>query len=234
MASPESKGSFHEVLSELERLVEIGKNLRSSYMNFDSIADLITQKLVGLRALGDDDTRDTSLKDLKRLLVIRNRILDLNICSNRNYGEHWKILDGLLKRTITILSFLHPVDATSDLRCLETLEGWVVLNDQMITHPTVSPEAGSLLNDIVFTRLNTLLETFENGLIVKDDTGSMRVLEIAAKLRKMFHPRYHKGFDKIGGQKLRILSIRQAGKSDVSLLTWDHTRSLLTVRCSPR
>lgn len=234
MANPESEGSFHEVLTELERLVEIGKNLRNSYMNFESITDLITQKLVGLQALGDDDISGSSLKDLDRLLGIRNTILDLNICSNRNYGEHWKILDGLLERKITILSFLNPVDATSDLRCLETLEEWVVLNDQMIKYPTTSPESGTLLINVVFTRMNTLWETFEKGLIVKDDAGSIRVLEIAAKLRNMFHPQYHRGFDNIVGQKLRILSIRQFGKSDVSLLTFDHTRSLLTVRYSPR
>lgn len=234
MANPDSEGSFHEVLTELERLVEIGKNLRNSYMNFESITDLITQKLVGLRALDDDDIRGTSLKNLNRLLGLRNTILELNISSNRNYGEHWEILDGLLERMITMLSFLHPVDATSDLRCLETLEGWVVLNDKMIRHPNVSPESGSLLNDIVFTRLNTLLETFENGLIVKDDADSIRVLEIAARIRNMFHSRHFRGLDKIIGQKLRILGIRQAGKSDVSPPTFDHTRWLLTVRYSPR
>ena len=234
MVNLESEGSFHEVLTEMERLVEIGKNLRTSYMNSESIADLITQKLVGLRAFGDDDIRGTSLKDLKRLLGIRNTILELNMCSNRNYGEHWEILDWLLERMIKILAFLHPVDATSDLRCLETLEEWVALNDQMITYPTVSPKSGTLLNDVVFTRLHALSEAFENGLTVKDDAGSMRVLEIAAKLRKHFHPRYHRGLDRIVGQKLRILSIRQAGRSDVSLLTFEHTRSLLTVRYSPR
>lgn len=62
MANFESEGSVHEKLTELERLVEIWKILGISHMNFESITDLITQQLVGLRALGDNEIRGTSMK----------------------------------------------------------------------------------------------------------------------------------------------------------------------------
>lgn len=79
MANLESEGSFHETLTELERFVNIWKKFDNSRMNFESINDLITQKLVGLRVLGDSDIRGNSLKDLNRLVDMRNTIMALNI-----------------------------------------------------------------------------------------------------------------------------------------------------------
>ena len=63
MADAGSDNSFHEVVPELERLVQVWKNLDHSYTNLESITHLITQKLVGLGAFGEDDIRGTSLKD---------------------------------------------------------------------------------------------------------------------------------------------------------------------------
>lgn len=51
MANPESDHSFRGVFSELERLVEVWKNLGHSYMNFEPITDLITQKLVEVQSM---------------------------------------------------------------------------------------------------------------------------------------------------------------------------------------
>lgn len=218
MANPESENRVHEVISELERLVKVWKNLGHSYMNFESIADLITQKLVGLGALGDNDS---SLKNLGRLVGIRNTMVELNVCSTRNYGEHWGFLDAFLKKMITVLSDRNPMDATSDLRCLETLEEWAAIGFQMMKYAMFSPESCNLLDRVVVMRLNTLWKTFEKGLVVKDDVNSMRVLEIAAKLRDTLRPQFHIWIDKIVAQKLRILTIRQVGKSDVS---WKNIR----------
>lgn len=95
--------------------MQVWKNVGHSYMNFESINDLITQKLVGLGAFGEADIRGTALKDLGCLIDIRNTILELNICSTRNYGEHWSIFDALLKKTITVLSAIHPVDTRRQL-----------------------------------------------------------------------------------------------------------------------
>ncbi|KAL9132746.1 MAG: hypothetical protein Q9175_006080 [Cornicularia normoerica] len=215
MANPESENRVHEVISELERLVKVWKNLGHSYMNFESIADLITQKLVGLGALGDNDIHDSSLKNLGRSVGIRNTMVELNVCSTRNYGEHWGFLDAFLKKMITVLSDRNPMDATSDLRCLETLEEWAAIGFQMMKYAMFSPESCNLLDHVVVMRLNTLWKTFEKGLVVKDDVNSMRVLELAAKLRDTLRPQFHIWIDKIVAQKLRILSIRQAGKSDV-------------------
>lgn len=94
MASPESKNSFNEVIRDLERLVAVWKIHGHSCMNFESITDLITQKLVGLDALGDNGIHGTSLKDLGRFIGIPNTIFQLNICSTRNYAEHLGILDA--------------------------------------------------------------------------------------------------------------------------------------------
>ena len=82
--------------------MEIWENLRDSYRNFESMTDLITQKLVGLRALDDNDIRGTSMKDLGRLVGVRNAIMELDICANRKYCEHWEILDALLEKMITV------------------------------------------------------------------------------------------------------------------------------------
>lgn len=160
--------------------------------------------------------------------------MELNICSNRNYNEHWEILDALLEKMISFLSDLYFVDTTSDLRCLESLEEWVALSFEMKKYPEVSSHSCTSLDDVLSMRLNTLWEVFDKGLVVKDDACSIRVLKIAAKLRVMLHSQFHHSIDTIIAQKLRILMIRQAGKSDVSLLTFDHTISLLTVRYSPR
>ena len=88
MANPESNNSFRELIPELERLVGVWKNLGNSYMNFELITDLITQKLVGLGTFGDNDLHGVSLKDVGRLVDIRNTIVEFNICSTRIYGEH--------------------------------------------------------------------------------------------------------------------------------------------------
>ena len=180
MADAGSDNSFHAVVPELERLVQVWKNLNHSYTNFESITHLVTQKLVGLGASGEDDIRGTSLKDLGCLIDIHNTILELNICSTRNYGEHWSIFDAFLKKMITFLSALHPVDATSDLRCLEALEERAALSLQMMKYRMASPGPGSssLLDHVVVMGLSALWEAFEKGLVVKDDANSMRVLEI--------------------------------------------------------
>lgn len=80
MASPESNDSFRELFSELERLVEVWMNLGNSYMNFEPVTDLITQKLIGLGTLGDNDLCGVSLKDIGCLVDIRNTIVEFNIC----------------------------------------------------------------------------------------------------------------------------------------------------------
>ena len=218
MAENESANSFYEVVSELERLVEVWKNLGSSHMNFESITDLITQKLVGLGAFDENDFREDidSLQDLGRLVDLRNKILDLNICTVRNYGEHWVSFDATLKKMITVISDLNPVDTSSDLRCLETLEDWATLNIRIMKYHGNSPESSNLLDSIVFAGLNALWVAFDDGLVVKNDVDSMRVLEIAAKLRGTLTTQYRMLIDKIIAQKVRILSIRQVGKSDVS------------------
>lgn len=143
-------------------------------MNFESITDLITQKLVGLDALGDNDIHGTSLKDLGRLIGIRNTIFELNICTTRNYGEHLGILDAFSTKMVTVLFALNPVDATSDLRCLKTLEEWAALGFQTTKYPIASSESGSLLDYVVFTGLNALSEAFKKGPVVADDAKSMR------------------------------------------------------------
>lgn len=222
MDNPESEDILQEVLLELERLVEVWKNVGRSNMNFEAITDLITQKLVGLGALREDDLHGTSLEDLGRVVDLRNTLVQLKICPMRNYGEHWGILDAFLKKMITILSALNPLDATLDLHCLETLEEWAALRFRMIKHSETSPESCSLLEQVVVMGLNALWEAFEKGLVVKDDVRSMMVLEIAMKLRDTLRPEFHMWIDKIVAQKLRILSIRQAGKSDVSGDMSDH------------
>ena len=54
------------------------------------------------------------------------------------------------------------------------------------------------------------------GIVVKDDVNSMKALEIAASVRDTLCPHFHMKMDKLIAQKLRILSIRQAGNSGVS------------------
>ena len=215
MANNESANSFYEVIVDLERLVEVWKNLGNSHMSFESITDLITQKLVGLGAFGENDLRDTCLQDLGRLVHLRNKILELDICTTRHYGEHWGILDAFLKKMITFFDARY-MNTTSDLRCLETLEEWATLGAQMMKYPVRSPESSGLLNSIVVARLNALRIAFKDGLVVKNDADSMRALEIAAKLRGIITPQFHMWIEKIIAQKLRILSIRQVGKSNVS------------------
>ncbi len=214
MANNVSTDSFYQVFYELERLVEVWKNLGNSHMNFESITDLIMQKLVGLGAFGENDLCDTSLY-LDRLVDLRNKILELNICTTRHYGEYWAILDALLKNMITWFDTRY-VDTTSDLQCLENLEEWATLCAKMMKYRVTSPESSSLLDSIVGARLNDLRVAFEDGLVVKNDADSMRALEIAAKLRGTLTPHSHMWIEKVIAQKLRILSIRQAGKSDVS------------------
>lgn len=218
MANPESHDSFRQVFPELERLVEVWKNLRHSDMNFEPITDLITQKLVGLGTLGDNDLLDTSLKDIGRLVDIRNMIIELDICSTRNYGEHWLILDAYLKNMIAMSSPVPSMDPEykSDLDCLEILEEWSTLGSKMTRYPAASPESGSLLDHVIVVGVNNLWKAFEKGLVVKDDVNSMKALVIAASLRDTLRPQFHMWIDKIIAQKLRILSIRQASKSDVS------------------
>lgn len=225
MANLELVSNFQKEILDLERLVEVWKNLRCSHLNFETISDLITQKLVGLGALCDNDMHGTSLKGLGRLIGIRNTMVELDSCSVTSYGEYWSILDALLKMMITFLSARNTLDTTSDLRCLETLEEWTALNFQMMQCPLTSLESNALLDDVVFMGLRALREVFEKGLVVKDDTNSMRVLEIAAELRDTLRPQFHKCIDKIIAQKLRILSIHQTGKSDVS---GNHIRSYYT------
>ncbi len=209
--------SFYEAVSELERLVDVWKNLGNSHMNFESITDLITQKLVGLGAFSDLDLccGGFSIQYLARLIDLRNKILELNICTTRHYGEHWGILDAFLKNVITWLDIRY-VDTTSDLQCLENLEEWATLCAKMMKYRVTSPESSGLLDSIVGARLYDLRVAFEDGLVVKNDVDSMRALEIAAKLRGTLTPQFHMWIDKIIAQKLRILSIRQVGKSDVS------------------
>ena len=103
----------------------------------------------------------------------------------------------------------------------------------MKKYPEMSPQSCDSLQGVLCLRLNTPWEAFDKGLVVKDDACSIRVLEIAAKVRAMLHPHLHMSIVKIIGQKLQILSIRQAGGSDVSRLTFGHTTSLLTIRHSP-
>ncbi|CAD6579855.1 MAG: hypothetical protein ASARMPREDX12_009388 [Alectoria sarmentosa] len=194
MANPESNNSFRELIPELERLVGVWKNLGNSYMNFELITDLITQKLVGLGTFGDNDLHGVSLKDVGRL-----------------------ILDAFLKKMITISSAVPPMDPEykSDLDCLEILAEWATLASKMTKYPVTSPESSSILDHVIVMELNELWKAFEKGVMVKDDVNSMKALEIAASLRDTLCPYFHMRIDKFIAQKLRILSIRQAGKSDV-------------------
>lgn len=218
MANPESNDSFRELFPELERLVGVWKNLGNSYMNFELITDLITQKLVGLGTFGDNDLHGASLKDVGRLVDIRNTIVEFSICSTRNYGEHWQILDAFLKKMITISSTIPPMDPEykPDLDCLEILAEWATLASKMTKYPVTSPESSSMLDHVIVIELKDLWKAFEKGIVVKDDVDSMEALETAASLRDTLCPHFHMRMDKFIAQKLRILSIRQAGKSDVS------------------
>lgn len=53
------------------------------------------------------------------------------------------------------------------------------------------PESSSLLDHVVVMGLSALWEAFEKGLVVKDDASSMKVLQIAAKLRDNRPPQFH-------------------------------------------
>lgn len=79
-----------------------------------------------------------------------------------------------LKKIVTVLFALDAVNATSDLRCLETLEEWAALGFQTTKYPIASSESGSLLDYVVFMGLNALLEAFKKGPVVADDAKSMR------------------------------------------------------------
>ena len=218
MANLESDHSCRAVFIELERLVEVWKNLGNSYMNSEPITELITQKLAGLASINDNDLHGTSLKDLGRILDVRNTIVELEICSTRNYGELWEILDGFLKKMITFCSaipLVHP-ERKSDLECLEVFEEWATLGTKMTKYSIFSPESSSLHDHVVVMKLNDLWNAFEKGIVVTDDVSSIKALEIAARWRDTLRPVFHMRIDKIIAEKLRILSIRQAVKSDVS------------------
>ena len=119
---------------------------------------------------------------------------------------------------ITISSAVPPMDPEykSDLDCLEILAEWATLASKMTKYPVTSPESSSILDHVIVMELNELWKAFEKGVMVKDDVNSMKALEIAASLRDTLCPYFHMRIDKFIAQKLRILSIRQAGKSDVS------------------
>lgn len=72
-----------------------------------------------------------------------------------------------------------------------------------------------MLDQTMLVLLDKLRDAFEKGLIVKNEVGSMKALQIAARLRDMLDPDVYILIDKIIAQKLRILTIREAGKSDV-------------------
>ena len=224
MANLEPDDSFRDVLSELECLVDVWKTLGSSYMNSESIADLVTQKLVGLGPLGAKNLRGISLNDLGRLVDMRNTIVELDICSKRFYGEHWQILDAFFQKMITRISAAHMVDpgSKSDLDGLTLLEDWATVAAKIRKHTATSPKSSKLLEHVIVAELNKMWHAFQKGIVVKDDARAMKALQIAAKLRDRFDPKFHMWIDKIVAQKLRILSIRQAGKSDVS---GDYTQS---------
>ncbi|KAF6239490.1 hypothetical protein HO173_002034 [Letharia columbiana] len=215
MANTDSKNSFNEEIRDLERLVAVWENHGHSCTNFESITDLITQKLVGLDALGDNDIHGTSLKDLGRLVGIRNTIFQLNICTTRNYGEYWGILDAFKEdghRSLRSEPCGRNVRSSlpKDVRGM----GRARLPDDEVSYSVFSIRQLARL-----CRLHGA-ECPVGG--VQEGTRSRRrcqvneVLKLAAKLRDTLPPQFHIWIDKIVAQKLRILSIRQAGKSDVS------------------
>lgn len=111
-----------------------------------------------------------------------------------------------------------PVDpeCKSDLDCLEDLEEWATLGSRMTKYSGTFPESSNLLDHMIAMKRNDLWKAFDKGIVVTDDVNSTKALEIAARLRDTLCPQFHKWIDKIIAQKLRILSIHQAGKSDVS------------------
>ena len=106
-------------------------------------------------------------------------------------------------------------ESKSDLDHLRILEDWATLSNKMGNHAAIFPESSNLVANLIYVELDDLWKAFEKGLVVRDDANSMKALQIAAKLRN-WQPQYHMMMDKIAAQKLRRLSIRQAGKSDVS------------------
>ena len=75
MADPEPDHNLRESVSELECLVDVRKNLDNSNMNFEPVNDTITQKPVGLGALGENDLR--GIRTISRHTQHHHRAPDL-------------------------------------------------------------------------------------------------------------------------------------------------------------
>lgn len=206
-----------QVLTDLERLIEIWVDLDKSEAACNGVTTLIAKKVEDIKASNIVTASNVTSKDLERLVALKSQVLILG----NNHAINISIT-ALCEFLITQKTAAHRVlvgtlkehrRRRSELEQCEELSEYIAIRTLIETYFDNAEESLEEINKVIDGELRSLrVRVVENH-----DAISLKVLELCARIRKGLSESQRHFIDRIIGGKISSLKGSQSVTLDVRI-----------------